>query len=56
MTPIETFEKTLDRQRTITLTCFQILNQTELVEEGGAEPIEGAINQPIVEDQANLGL
>jgi hypothetical protein len=52
MTPIETFEKTL----AITLTCFQILNQTKLVEEGGVEPNEGAINQPIVEDQANLGL
>jgi hypothetical protein len=26
------------------------------VEEGGVEPNEGAINQPIVEDQANLGL
>jgi hypothetical protein len=35
---------------------FQILNQTKLVEERGVEPIEEVINQPIVEDQANLRL
>jgi hypothetical protein len=38
------------------LRCLQILSQAELVEEVGVELVEGAINQPIVEDQTNLGL
>jgi len=31
------------------------LSQVEYVEEVGVELVEGAINQPIIEDQANLG-
>jgi hypothetical protein len=50
MTPITTFEKTLDQQKTIVLKCLQILNQVEHVEEGGVELVERANNQPIVED------
>jgi hypothetical protein len=38
------------------LTCLQILNQAKRVEESSVEPIEGAINQLVVEDQANLGV
>ncbi len=56
MTPITTFEETLDRQKTATLTSFQILNQVELVEERGVKPIEGAINQLVIEDRVNLRL
>jgi hypothetical protein len=32
------------------------LNQVEPMEEVGVEPIEGTINQLVIEDQANLGL
>jgi hypothetical protein len=35
------------------LIGLQILSQAEPMEEIGVEPIEGAINQPIVEDQTN---
>jgi hypothetical protein len=38
------------------LTCLQILNQVEHVEETGSEPIERTINPPVAKDQANLGL
>jgi len=31
------------------------LSQVEYVEEVSVELVEGAINQPVVEDQANLG-
>lgn len=54
--PLTTFEETPDQQRTTTLISFHILNQAELVEEANVEPIEGAINQPVGEDQVNLGL
>ncbi len=56
ITPIMTFEETFDRQRTIVMTGLQILNQVEFVEEASAELVKGAINQPVAEDQANLGL
>jgi hypothetical protein len=36
------------------LTCLQILNQVEPIEETNVEPIERAINQLVVEDQKNL--
>jgi hypothetical protein len=38
------------------LTSFQILNQVEPMEETNVKPVERAINQLVVEDQANLGL
>ncbi len=38
------------------LTCLHILSQIELMDKVSAKPIEGAIKQPIVEDQTNLGL
>jgi hypothetical protein len=31
------------------------LNQVESMEESGAKLVKGAINQPVAEDQANLG-
>jgi hypothetical protein len=38
------------------LTSLQILNQAKPMEEICAKHVEGAINQLVVEDQANLGL
>jgi hypothetical protein len=46
-TLIATFEETPDQQRTTTLTCLQILNQAELVEETGAELVKGTTNQSL---------
>jgi hypothetical protein len=51
-----TFEETPNQQRIVVLTCFQILNQTRPMEEACVELVEGAINQPIREDEANLTL
>jgi hypothetical protein len=51
-----TFEDTLDRQKTITLTNLQILNQIELVEIASVEHIEEIINQLVIKGQSNLGL
>jgi hypothetical protein len=57
MTPITTFEETLDRHKVIVApTCLQILIQVEHVKEINVEHVEGAINQPIAEDQENLDL
>ncbi len=53
---IMTFEETPNQQRIVVLTCFQILNQTRPMEEACVELVEGAINQPIREDEANLTL
>jgi hypothetical protein len=39
-----------------TLTSFQILNQVKPVEEVGAKPIQGTINQFVAKNKANLGL
>jgi hypothetical protein len=38
------------------LISFQILNIIEPLEEVGAEPIEGSINELVAEDEINLGL
>jgi hypothetical protein len=38
------------------LTGLQILNQPKPMEGASVEPIEGAINQLVSKDQANLGL
>ncbi len=54
-TPIATFENTFDRHKIAMPTSFQILNQAKPLEES-VEPIEGAINQLVAKDQANLGL
>jgi hypothetical protein len=51
-----TLEETHDRQKTTTLIGLQILIQIKPVEEVGAKLVERAVNQPIAEDQANLGL
>jgi hypothetical protein len=56
MTPIATFEDTLDRQKITTPTRLQILSQVKPMEEVGVEHVERAFNQLVVEDQANLGL
>jgi len=42
-----TFEDTLDRQKIITPTGFQILSQAELMEATSVEPVQEVINQPI---------
>ncbi len=55
-TPIATFEETHDWQKTTTLIGLQILSQIKPMEEVGAKLVEGAINQPVAKDQANLGL
>jgi hypothetical protein len=56
MIAIITFEETPNQQRTIVLTCFQILSQARPMEEACVELVKGAINQPIKEDEANLTL
>jgi hypothetical protein len=38
------------------LTCIQILSQAKPMEEISTKPIKKAINQPIIEDQTNLGV
>ncbi len=55
-TPITTFEEIHDRQKTKALIGLQILGQIEPMEEVSVKLVIGAINHPIVEDQANLGL
>ncbi len=44
-TPIATFEDTLDRQKIITPTNLQILNQVELVEVTNVELVEEVISK-----------
>jgi hypothetical protein len=55
-TSITTFEETLYQLKITVLTGLQILSQVEPVEEASVELIEGAINQLVAKDQANLGL
>jgi hypothetical protein len=38
------------------LTSLQILNQAEPMVEASVEPVKRAINQPVAENQTNLGL
>jgi hypothetical protein len=55
-TPVMTFEDTPDHQKSTSPINLQILNQMELVEITGVEPVEEVISKPIVEGQCNLGL
>ncbi len=51
-----TFEERHHQQKTTTLAGLQILSQINLVEEVGVKLAKRAINQPVEEDQTNLGL
>ncbi len=42
MTPITTFEETLDQQGITELTCLQILSQAQPIEEADVELVKGA--------------
>jgi len=55
-TPIMSFQNTLECQKTTMLIGLQTLSQVELVEVVGVEFVEEVVNQPIIEDQSNLGL
>jgi hypothetical protein len=56
ITPITTFENTLDWQKVVAQTSLQILNQVELVEVASVEHVEEVINRLITKGQSNLGL